>query len=210
MGPGFGGPGNPISTQNPGNPPSSLNSPLLDLPHGGPGGSPSPGSSTDCVPPDKSSKTTQTDSSGKTSCSQNDTGLQTAESNSSNNSSDTPPLDFNQPPFSDSVGGPGGSGGSGGTFGAVVSGAIAPGGLDVLVVPSGTDGPGGAGGSGGPGGTGGTDGSGGPGGANGPDAPIVSSNLPTIELPEPLTLSLFAVGLAGALLLRRRAAHSSK
>jgi hypothetical protein len=218
-GPGFGGPSNLISTQILGNPPPSFNSPLLDVPPGGPGGSPSPGSSADCVPPDKSSKTTQTDSSGKTSCSQKDTRLQTADSNSSNNSSNTPPLDFNQPPFSDSVGGPGGPGGSGGTFGAVINGAIAPGGLDVLVVLSGTDGSGGAGGSGGPGGTGGTGGAGGtggtggtggPGGSNGPDAPIVSSALPTIELPEPLTLSLFAIGLAGALLLRRRVAHSSK
>lgn len=70
--------------------------------------------------------------------------------------------------------------------------------------PPGPDGPGD--GPSGPNGPGGPDGPAGPGGPDGPS----NQPDPPQQLPEPLTLSLFAGGLAGSILLRRRRNRSSK
>jgi hypothetical protein len=85
------------------------------------------------------------------------------------NSNDTPPPDFTQPPFSLVPEGPPGGGAEG------------PGGQEEPRGPQGPQGPGGPG---------------------TPDQPI--------QIPEPLTLSLFATGVAGSIWLRRRKPHASR
>jgi hypothetical protein len=66
-------------------------------------------------------------------------------------------------------------------------------------LPDGTGGPNDPKGSDGPGG----------GSGEGPDGSGLAPNQP-VQLPEPITLSLFGAGLAGVVLLRRRTSHSSK
>ena len=104
-------------------------------------------------------------------------------------SGETPQLDFSQPPFSFAVIDTGGDGGT--------SGASGPGGSD----GSGT-------GTGAPDSSGTGAGQGDGSGGGGPSSLSFALD-PPIQLPEPVTVSFFALGLAGTFLLRRRPLRST-
>jgi len=176
-------------------------------PVGGPGALPDGSSS--CSPKEDGDDDSKDNESGNEKCDSDNVNINNGSNpnpggeenlnggnpNGPQNPDGIPPPDFTQPPFSLAPEGPPNG----------PTGPAGPGGGS-----DGPDGPNGPGGPGGPGGPNGPTGPEGPGGPNTPDGPGGPGLDPPLQIPEPLTLSLFAVGVAGSVLLRRRKTHSSK